>query len=401
MSQELTKLSSGAINITFTLPNVPDVQTVPFSYLDAYHKQQLNNAIVLGATIGASSMLMIMLIGILYKNFKTLKTSLLFNLNIGILLSIVIRSGCYLNYLLNNLASISFNFTGIYNGESFASSDAANAFKVLLITLIQVSLVYQIFIMFKTPTFKNWGIMASVLAGLLALASIGTQIYNAIKSHIAFTAGTSGSPIAIDDFLMDLPTILFSVSINIISVLLVIKLGLAIKKRRYLGLKQFDSFHILFIMSTQTMIIPSIILFIHYFNYKHANTTLVNVSLLLIVISLPLSSLWAQTANNVRKINSSPSMSFISRSSSNHSGQDTLASASSKISKFNTIVSSNSTTPITLKGGDDDSFILDRNVNSNPLGSTLNTGLPRDLEKYLNEDIDEGIIAREITILKN
>ncbi|KAI5962355.1 STE2 [Candida pseudojiufengensis] len=404
MDQEISQINSGAISITYTIPGVPNVQTVPFGELDKYHQAQMNNGIVLGVTIGASSMLLIVLLGILYKKFKTLKTSLLFNLNIGILLMIIFRSGCYINYLLNNLASISFNFTGVYNGESFASSDAANGFKVLLITLIQASLIYQIYVMFKNPTFKNWGILASILAGSLALASIATQIYSTIRSHLNFVAGTSGSPIRIDGILMDLPTILFSVSINIISILLTIKLGLAIKTRRYLGLKQFDSFHILFIMSTQTMVIPSIILFVHYFNYKHANTTLINVSLLLIVISLPLSSLWAQTANDVRKISSSPSMSFISRSSSNYSNnQDTLGSASSRISKFNTIASSSSTTPVTLKGGmdDADSFDLNRNSDSNPLGSTVNTGLPRDLEKYLNEDIDEGIIAREITILKD
>ena len=43
------------------------------------------------------------------------------------------------------------------------------------------------------------------------------------------------------------------------TILLIGKLIIAIRTRRYLGLKQFDSFHILLIGFSQTLIIPSII----------------------------------------------------------------------------------------------------------------------------------------------
>lgn len=98
------------------------------------------------------------------------------------------------------------------------------------------------------------------------------------------------------------------------TILLIGKLIIAIRTRRYLGLKQFDSFHILLIGFSQTLIIPSIILVVHYFYLsQNKDSLLQQISLLLIILMLPLSSLWAQTANNTHNINSSPSLSFISR----------------------------------------------------------------------------------------
>ncbi|KAI5948648.1 STE2 [Candida theae] len=397
MDQIVSNISSGDILVTYTVPNEEDgTYQVPFSAIDGFHNSKMENGIILGATIGASSMLLIMLAGIWFKNFHKLKRSLLFNLNFAILLMLIMRSACYINYLMNGLSSISFFFTGVVNGASFSSSDAANTFKVILVALIEFSLTYQIYVMFKTPTFKIWGVIASLLAGALGLATIATQIYTTVMSHINFVNGTTGSPSQITTAWMDMPTILFSVSVNVLSLFLMLKLGLAIRTRRYLGLKQFDAFHILFIMSTQTMIIPSIILFVHYFDKDDSHTTLVNISLLLVVISLPLSSLWAQTANNVRRIDTSPSMSFISRESSNRSGKETLHSGV-RISKFNTSNTVNST-PGTLK--DDSSFILDRSV---AVQDKVDTGLPKDLEKFLNNGFnegDDGMIAREITMLK-
>ncbi|KAI3406053.2 STE2 [Candida oxycetoniae] len=367
----------------------------------------MRGAIILGVTIGACTMLLIFLLGILYNNRKKLKTSVLFNLNIWILIATIIRSGCYLNYYMNDLASVSFNFTGVYHGESFASSNAANAFKTIMFALVELSLTYQIYVIFRSTTLKNWGIAATILAGLLSLASVATQIWSSVLAHKNFKASTKG--LYVSGAWMDLPTILFAVSINIMSLLLLFKLGIAIKTRRYLGLRQFDGFHILFIMSTQTLIIPSILLFVHYFLTSNSGPDLINVALLLVVIFLPLSSLWAQTANNVRRIDSSPSMSFISRESSNSSSGssgggggggssgDALRQAS-KISRFNTYNSS-TTSPTTLR--DDSSYVTEKIVNQ-PI-SGIDANLPCDLEKYLFDDSNnegDGMIAREVTILK-
>jgi len=139
MNKIVSKLSSSDVIVTVTIPNEEDgTYEVPFYAIDNYHYSRMENAVVLGATIGACSMLLIMLIGILFKNFQRLRKSLLFNINFAILLMLILRSACYINYLMNNLSSISFFFTGIFDDESFMSSDAANAFKVILVALIEI-----------------------------------------------------------------------------------------------------------------------------------------------------------------------------------------------------------------------------------------------------------------------
>ncbi|CAK9437026.1 uncharacterized protein LODBEIA_P14900 [Lodderomyces beijingensis] len=396
---EIDPNSSGSVVITYNVPGYPDPAEVPFHHIDEFHIRQMQGAMVLSVTIGACSMLLIFLIGILYINRQKMKRSFLFLLNIGILLATIFRSACYLNYYTSNLAGISYTFTGIYNDESFASSDAANGFLTIMFVLIQTSLCYQIYVMFKTTTLKYWGYAASALAGLLSLTTLGTQIARSVLAHQNFASATSSSSVSFTASWMDVPTILFAVSVNIMTLLLLFKLGLAIKTRRYLGLKQFDGFHILFIMSTQTLIIPSILLFIHYFSSTTQSAPiLVNIAYMSVVIFLPMSSLWAQTANNSRRIESTPSLSFISRESSNSSAQATVTSGHSKISKLNTF-NSTTTSPVTLK--DEISLIVEKE--HQPV-SGLDAALPKDLEKFLADGIDEGedgMVAREVTILKN
>ena len=194
--------------------------------------------------------------------------------------------------------------------------------------------------------------MASLLSIGLGLIVVAFQINLTILSHIRFSRAistnrseeesSSSSSLSsssssdsvgyvINSIWMDLPTILFSISINIMTILLIGKLIFAIRTRRYLGLKQFDSFHILLIGFSQTLIIPSIILVVHYFYLsQNKDSLLQQISLLLIILMLPLSSLWAQTANNTHNINSSPSLSFISRhhlsDSSRSGGSNTIVS---------------------------------------------------------------------------
>ena len=74
-----------------------------------------------------------------------------------ILLIGIIRSGCYLNYNLGPLNSLSFVFTGWYDGSSFISSDVTNGFKCILYALVEISLGFQVYVMFKTSNLKIWG----------------------------------------------------------------------------------------------------------------------------------------------------------------------------------------------------------------------------------------------------
>lgn len=461
----------GDIIISYSIPGLDQPIQIPFHSLDSFQTDQAKIALVMGITIGSCSMTLIFLISIMYKTNKltNLKLNLklklklkyilqwinqkiftkkrndnkqqqqqqiesssynnttttlggyklfLFYLNSLILLIGIIRSGCYLNYNLGPLNSLSFVFTGWYDGSSFISSDVTNGFKCILYALVEISLGFQVYVMFKTSNLKIWGIMASLLSIGLGLIVVAFQINLTILSHIRFSRAistnrseeesSSSSSLSsssssdsvgyvINSIWMDLPTILFSISINIMTILLIGKLIIAIRTRRYLGLKQFDSFHILLIGFSQTLIIPSIILVVHYFYLsQNKDSLLQQISLLLIILMLPLSSLWAQTANNTHNINSSPSLSFISR----HHLSDSSRSGGS-----NTIVSNGGSNG---GGGGGGNFPV----------SGIDAQLPPDIEKILHEDNnykllnsnnesvndgdiiinDEGMITKQITI---
>lgn len=455
----------GDIIISYSIPGLDQPIQIPFHSLDSFQTDQAKIALVMGITIGSCSMTLIFLISIMYKTNKLTNLNLklklklkyilqwinqkiftkkrndnkqqqqqqqiesssynnttttlggyklfLFYLNSLILLIGIIRSGCYLNYNLGPLNSLSFVFTGWYDGSSFISSDVTNGFKCILYALVEISLGFQVYVMFKTSNLKIWGIMASLLSIGLGLIVVAFQINLTILSHIRFSraistnrseeeSSSSSSSLSsdsvgyvINSIWMDLPTILFSISINIMTILLIGKLIIAIRTRRYLGLKQFDSFHILLIGFSQTLIIPSIILVVHYFYLsQNKDSLLQQISLLLIILMLPLSSLWAQTANNTHNINSSPSLSFISR----HHLSDSSRSGGS-----NTIVSNGGS-----NGGGGGNFPV----------SGIDAQLPPDIEKILHEDNnykllnsnnesvndgdiiinDEGMITKQITI---
>lgn len=452
----------GDIIISYSIPGLDQPIQIPFHSLDSFQTDQAKIALVMGITIGSCSMTLIFLISIMYKTNKltNLKLNLklkyilqwinqkiftkkrndnkqqqqqqqiesssynnttttlwgyklfLFYLNSLILLIGIIRSGCYLNYNLGPLNSLSFVFTGWYDGSSFISSDVTNGFKCILYALVEISLGFQVYVMFKTSNLKIWGIMASLLSIGLGLIVVAFQINLTILSHIRFSRAISTNKseeesssslssdsvgYVINSIWMDLPTILFSISINIMTILLIGKLIIAIRTRRYLGLKQFDSFHILLIGFSQTLIIPSIILVVHYFYLsQNKDSLLQQISLLLIILMLPLSSLWAQTANNTHNINSSPSLSFISR----HHLSDSSRSGGS-----NTIVSNGGSNG---GGGGGGNFPV----------SGIDAQLPPDIEKILHEDNnykllnsnnesvndgdiiinDEGMITKQITI---
>ena len=452
----------GDIIISYSIPGLDQPIQIPFHSLDSFQTDQAKIALVMGITIGSCSMTLIFLISIMYKTNKltNLKLKLklkyilqwinqkiftkkrndnkqqqqqqqqqiesssynnttttlggyklfLFYLNSLILLIGIIRSGCYLNYNLGPLNSLSFVFTGWYDGSSFISSDVTNGFKCILYALVEISLGFQVYVMFKTSNLKIWGIMASLLSIGLGLIVVAFQINLTILSHIRFSRAISTNRseeesslssdsvgYVINSIWMDLPTILFSISINIMTILLIGKLIIAIRTRRYLGLKQFDSFHILLIGFSQTLIIPSIILVVHYFYLsQNKDSLLQQISLLLIILMLPLSSLWAQTANNTHNINSSPSLSFISR----HHLFDSSRSGGS-----NTIVSNGGSNG---GGGGGGNFPV----------SGIDAQLPPDIEKILHEDNnykllnsnnesvndgdiiinDEGMITKQITI---
>jgi pheromone alpha factor receptor len=266
---------------------------VTFDELNHYYKTQVNNAIIYGVRIGAAVLAMLALF-IVSRNRKTP----VFLLNQACLLVTVIHSVFFIAYIIGNYGSITFQFTGfpeLITRNNVNVNIATNFMQTLLVFFIQASLVFQVHTIFKDPNNRKLGNLLTGLSLATGLSVVGLYLYNFIMAAKLLLDDKTGSYVS---NAVQAQPILFASSINLMSFLLIGKLILAIRSRRYLGLKQFDGFHILLIMTTQSLMIPSILLIISYAIDSWNEVSLPALSQLLVVLSLPLSSMWASAANN-------------------------------------------------------------------------------------------------------
>lgn len=251
---------------------------------------QTRDSIVFGVCLG-SSIITFIVMWLVSKNRKTP----IFILNQISLVLIIIHSSFYLKYLFSYPSSIVYYLTEFQ--QPFTAYDrhisaAADMFKMLLVTTIEFSLVFQVRIMFASDNFKRLGnilLASSIVIGLATSAVFLASVSMLIKESY------TGIPTR-GEKIYNISNILFASSINFMTFILMIKLVWAIRARRFLGLKQFDSFHILLIMTCHSMVIPSILTILAYALHSNADV-LVSLSTLLVVLSLPLSAIWAASAN--------------------------------------------------------------------------------------------------------
>lgn len=334
------------LNYTLPLGNADDVYVVTFGVLDDYVANSFHYIVVYSVGIGACSTLSLAL----WASCQNKRTPI-FVLNQITMTMMMLVSALYLAFFMGPLSSLSFSFTGILIPHTYGSyrvTVAANVFQTILVACIEVSMSYQIFIIFRSPEVRRLGAALTVLSAVAGLTVVGFYINSTVSSARMFRGVFNHSTTTkrAGSWVTDIPFILFSVSINLMSCILACKLFLAIKTRRYLGLKQFDSFHILFIMSTQTMIIPSILVFINYGVSEAKTNVLSAVSVLLVVLSLPLSSMWASAANN-NPTPTSSTLAFLNRSESNNS--DTSTIVGNRFSLFPGKLSKSSTTSSSME----------------------------------------------------
>lgn len=302
-----------------------------FRLLDHSVKSSLQYGVIYGVAIGAC-LILIFIMWMITQNKKTP----IFILNQCTMVLMIIRSLLYISYLMCPLALPSFEFTGLITSDTrdaYKISIAANVVQMLLIATVEALMVYQIFIIFRSPEVKRLGEALTLFASLMGTIIVGFYINSTIKTSLSFEDAFQGRGFTerYNGWEVAVPFILFSASINIMSLNLAFKLFFAIRSRRYLGLRQFDSFHILFIMTTQTMVVPSVLVIVNYGLPSLENDLLSTISILLVVISLPLSTMWASSANN----NPTPSSSILAhlnRSTSNYA--KSVSSAESKYSFF-------------------------------------------------------------------
>ena len=279
--------------------------TATLGSFDEYMKTVVVLGIIFGTRIGLS-VVSFPVIFMITKN----KKSPIFVLNMTCLGLLFLQSCLYAVTLTRTYNTISYRFShsGEINYAASTLSVVSNLFYILLITFVEISFCYQVYIIFSSPqkNLKRLSYLATAFSAALGMASIALYFTFMVYSNLAFFDNN----VSVPSYLSNTPLILFVTSSCAVCLLLLLKLAFAIRTRRYLGLKQFNLFHILFIMAFQTMVIPTILILISFNAFsdsdQYSSQTFSALGTALITISLPLTTMWANSSVS----SSSPTSSY-------------------------------------------------------------------------------------------
>lgn len=249
---------------TGTLPEDPFHQSftllladgTPFNVsttdLEAFNLYNVRISINYGSQIGASLLLLLVMVLLTQPEkrrspiFILNVLSLTFNFIRSLLQSLYFTSGFSVPY-----AYFSGDFSRVPSSD-YATSVAAGIFTLLLLITIEISLVLQVSVVCATmkAVFRQ-----AVIAGSALVAMV------AIGFRAALVGINSRSIVRAESFipwkwLASATNITTTISICLFCALFVVKLGVAMRERKKLRLRQFGPMRILFIMGCQTMFIP-------------------------------------------------------------------------------------------------------------------------------------------------
>lgn len=278
-----------ASNIVLSYESAQGPANITFGEIDQYIHQQLILSSVFGVRIGLATVCL----PVTYLITKNKKTPI-FALNLSCLVVLFIHSIMYMFTVHNSYSTVSTYFSGYtyFNQNASAVTAATNTFYFILITLVECSLTYQVYIIFRSPSsrVRLLGYFVTFISAVVGLVTIGFYLaYLILANEVNFF-----DILAVPEWLVNTPLFCFTGSSCITSILLILKLGLAIRTRRILGLKQFSIFHILFIMAFQTLIVPTVIIILSFHGVK-SPYALSAIGLALVALSLPITTMWANS----------------------------------------------------------------------------------------------------------
>lgn len=286
------------IIVDFTAATGEEV-SVTLGEFDSYMKTIVVLAIIFGTRIGLSAFA----IPITFMVTKN-RRSPIFILNMCCVGILFLQSCIYAVTLTKSYNTISYTFSMTDQIEKSASniSVVSNLLYIILIFLVEVSFCYQVYIIFESPqkNLKRLGYLATAFSASLGIATVVLYFIYMVYSNLAFY----NNEITVPRYLVNTPLIVFVTSSCAICLMLLFKLTYAIRTRRFLGLKQFNLFHILFIMAFQTMVIPTILILISFNAFsetdKYSSQTFSALGSALIALSLPLTTMWANSSVSER-----------------------------------------------------------------------------------------------------
>ncbi|KAI9884253.1 MAG: hypothetical protein M1823_003943 [Watsoniomyces obsoletus] len=287
--------------ITLLLPDGTPFN-ITLTDLDTFSLYNIRLSIIFGSQIGASLLLLVVLALITQPNKRR---SLIFLVNATALACNFIRTLLQALYGTSGFNRTYAFFAGDFSRvptSDYATSVAASIFTLFVLICIEVSLVFQVHVICATmkTLHRRLVMVFSTIVASIAVGFRAGLVAENIKSIVRAEN--------FDRFkwLASATNITTTISICVFCVMFVAKLGVAMKERRKLGLKQWGPMRVLFIMGCQTGFIPAIFAILQYFTSTPQLGTYV---LTLVAISLPLSSTWAAASVTAQSNQPSPNHS--------------------------------------------------------------------------------------------
>ncbi|KAG5363753.1 Pheromone alpha factor receptor [Yarrowia sp. B02] len=280
---------------TITSPeNEAILGEIPLAALEQVFQNRLRSAILFGVRIGAAVLTLIAM----HLVSKKSRTKLLFLANQMSIIFLIVHAALYFRFLLGPFGSILLMSTGLIDPHADETNEnnvsvATNIFVLLMILSVQLSLAVQ-----TRSVFHAWlKSRIYVTIGLIFISLVVTTFWitHTIVSCFVLTTDRDMTFMGWTRLASDVS---FATSISLASLVLLAKLVAAIRVRKTLGKKPLGYTKVLVIMSTQSLVVPSILIIINYALPQKDSWILSGVAYLIVVLSLPLSSIWATTVND-------------------------------------------------------------------------------------------------------
>ncbi|KAK9448765.1 fungal pheromone mating factor STE2 GPCR-domain-containing protein [Limtongia smithiae] len=305
------------------------------------------NCAVFGVHIGACTVAAIAL-ALLTKPSK--RRTPVFALNMASLFLAALRAGLWITYSIGPLNQFGAYFAAYETDigyQEFVEAAVTSALQLVIAISIELSLIFQVRVVFDSSRVlkRNVTLACSSLALLVAAFWLVAVVEN-IKTIFVFDYYSQIS------WTWVVARILYIASITTFCAIFSYKLYRAIRQRRVLGLVEFGPLQVIVIMSTQTMIIPLVLTIIQL--VADVSAPLTSMGTLFVVLSLPLSTLWASATNDL----------IIASRRANGSTDSSTGTAST-----NSLFKSNPTDTSTTMNSDYSNLDLEKSMSSHWKGS--------------------------------
>ncbi|KAJ4376215.1 pheromone alpha factor receptor [Neocucurbitaria cava] len=273
--------------------------TIGVDTLDFYRLHGNRLAINYGTQVGASFMLLLVLLVI---SRAEKRKSFIFLINALCLTANTIRCTVFCTFVTSSLWNPYSQSSGDWSRIStsdLATRVAADVLTLLVATLVMISLCLQVWVVcVTTMPRQRYAIMAVTSSmACIALGYKAAAVIYDIKQLLVFQT--------MDPYkdLLSVSYIVQAISIWLFSCVFTYKLGYAINQRRRLKMRGFGPMHIVFIMGCQTMLIPAIFT---SFQFRSDVPEFGTQVLTIVCIFLPFSAIWAGVVNDSSTAGSGP-----------------------------------------------------------------------------------------------